>query len=79
MTYFWFWLFNHVEAMDSAEKICNFFIIIFITEAEYKVKTKWIAADFSKGKEVYRHIENELSGIPVGILGKFERGNYRSN
>ncbi|XP_005189421.2 hydroxysteroid dehydrogenase-like protein 1 [Musca domestica] len=37
-------------------------------ESEYKVKTKWIAADFSKGKEVYGHIENELAGIPVGIL-----------
>ncbi|XP_023301046.2 hydroxysteroid dehydrogenase-like protein 1 isoform X1 [Lucilia cuprina] len=37
-------------------------------EAEYKVKTKWIAADFSKGREIYQHIENELAGIPVGIL-----------
>ncbi|XP_075153827.1 inactive hydroxysteroid dehydrogenase-like protein 1 [Haematobia irritans] len=37
-------------------------------ETEFKVKTKWIAADFSKGKEIYGHIENELSGIPVGIL-----------
>lgn len=41
-----------------------------IAESEYKVKTKWIAADFSKGREVYGHIENELAGIPVGILGK---------
>ncbi|XP_065355735.1 inactive hydroxysteroid dehydrogenase-like protein 1 [Calliphora vicina] len=37
-------------------------------EAEYKVKTKWIAADFSQGKEIYKHIEQELAGIPVGIL-----------
>lgn len=37
-------------------------------EAEYKVKTKWIAADFSKGKEIYRHIEQELAVIPVAIL-----------
>ncbi|XP_011191480.2 inactive hydroxysteroid dehydrogenase-like protein 1 [Zeugodacus cucurbitae] len=37
-------------------------------ENEFKVKTKWIVADFSKGREVYTHIERELSGIPVGIL-----------
>lgn len=34
------------------------------------MKTKWIVADFAKGREVYAHIERELSGIPVGILGK---------
>lgn len=44
---------------------------MFSIEAEFKVKTKWIAADFSKGKEIYKHIEQELAGIPVGILGKF--------
>ena len=43
---------------------------ISITESEFKVKTKWIAADFSKGRQIYEHIENELSGVPVGILGK---------
>ncbi|TMW54889.1 hypothetical protein DOY81_000122 [Sarcophaga bullata] len=37
-------------------------------ETDYKVKTKWIAVDFSKGREVYKHIEQELAGIPVGIL-----------
>lgn len=37
-------------------------------ESEFKVKTKWIAADFAKGREVYKHIEKELEGIPVGIL-----------
>ncbi|XP_037960400.1 hydroxysteroid dehydrogenase-like protein 1 [Teleopsis dalmanni] len=37
-------------------------------ESEFKVKTKWIAADFSKGREIYTHIEQELSGIPIGIL-----------
>ncbi|KAM7353654.1 hydroxysteroid dehydrogenase-like protein 1 isoform 2-T3 [Cochliomyia hominivorax] len=37
-------------------------------ETEYKVKTKWIAVDFAKGKEIYKHIEQELAGIPVGIL-----------
>ncbi|XP_026480547.1 inactive hydroxysteroid dehydrogenase-like protein 1 [Ctenocephalides felis] len=37
-------------------------------ESQYPVKTKTIVADFSKGQEIYKHIENELSGIPVGIL-----------
>lgn len=39
-------------------------------EMEHKVKTKYIVADFSKGRPVYEHIEKELHGIPVGILGK---------
>lgn len=37
-------------------------------ELVYKVKTKWIVADFAKGREVYEHIRKELEGIPVGIL-----------
>ncbi|XP_030384126.1 inactive hydroxysteroid dehydrogenase-like protein 1 isoform X2 [Scaptodrosophila lebanonensis] len=37
-------------------------------EAQYKVKTKWIAVDFAKGREVYDEIVKELAGIPVGIL-----------
>lgn len=39
-------------------------------EAKYPVKTKWIAADFSKGVEIYDHILKELEGIDVGILGE---------
>lgn len=39
-------------------------------ESLYPVKTKWIVADFSKGKDIYEDIEQQLSGIPVGILGK---------
>lgn len=39
-------------------------------EAKYSVKTKWIAADFSKSEGIYDHIKQELSGIEVGILGK---------
>lgn len=34
------------------------------------MKTKWIAADFSDGIKTYDHIQRELSGIPVGILGE---------
>lgn len=37
-------------------------------ELEFKVKTKWIVADFAKGREVYEHIRKELESIPVGIL-----------
>ncbi|TDG47829.1 hypothetical protein AWZ03_005783 [Drosophila navojoa] len=37
-------------------------------ESEHKVKTKWIAVDFAKGREAYEQIEKELAGIPVGIL-----------
>ncbi|XP_068621429.1 inactive hydroxysteroid dehydrogenase-like protein 1 [Battus philenor] len=37
-------------------------------EQESSVKTKIIVADFSKGAEVYRHIEEELKDIPLGIL-----------
>ncbi|XP_055920438.1 inactive hydroxysteroid dehydrogenase-like protein 1 [Eupeodes corollae] len=37
-------------------------------ESEFKVKTKYIVADFAKGREVYEHIQKELEGIPVGIL-----------
>lgn len=42
-----------------------------VSEAEYGVKTKVIVADFSKGKKVYEHIEEELRDIPVGILGTY--------
>lgn len=38
-------------------------------ESTYPVKTKWIAADFSNGNEIYEHIKKELEGIQVGILG----------
>lgn len=41
------------------------------SEKDYPVKTKWITADFSEGEKTYKHIEQELAGIPVGILGKF--------
>ncbi|CAH0603534.1 unnamed protein product [Chrysodeixis includens] len=37
-------------------------------EKEHSVKTKVVVADFSKGAEVYPHIEEELKDIPVGIL-----------
>lgn len=44
--------------------------IIFLNlESKYPVKTKWIAADFSQGIQIYDHIKKELTGIEIGILG----------
>jgi hypothetical protein len=40
-----------------------------LAELKFKVKTKTIAADFSKGQPVFDVIEEELKDIPVGILG----------
>ncbi|CAB3231525.1 unnamed protein product [Arctia plantaginis] len=37
-------------------------------EKKHSVKTKVIVADFSKGAEIYGHIETELKDIPIGIL-----------
>ncbi|XP_023712321.1 hydroxysteroid dehydrogenase-like protein 1 isoform X2 [Cryptotermes secundus] len=37
-------------------------------ESKFPVKTKTIAADFSKGRPVFDIIEQELKDIPVGIL-----------
>lgn len=34
------------------------------------MKTKVVVADFSKGAEVYAHIEQELGDLPIGILGE---------
>ena len=53
--------------------ICLLKTFLYFTESKYPVKTKWIAADFSQGISVYDHIKNELSGIPVGILGKYNK------
>ncbi|XP_047545190.1 inactive hydroxysteroid dehydrogenase-like protein 1 isoform X1 [Vanessa atalanta] len=37
-------------------------------EKLHSVKTKTIVADFSKGTEIYPHIEEQLKDIPLGIL-----------
>ncbi|XP_026328000.1 inactive hydroxysteroid dehydrogenase-like protein 1 [Hyposmocoma kahamanoa] len=37
-------------------------------EKEHNVKTKVIVADFSRGPEIYKHIEEELGDLPLGIL-----------
>lgn len=52
-----------------------FFFFIISIEALYPVKTKWIVADFSQGEKVYDHIEKQLAGIPVGILGECVKWN----
>lgn len=41
-----------------------------ILEINPKIQVKIIVADFSKGKEIYGKIKDELKDIPVGILGK---------
>jgi len=43
--------------------------IVFLPESKFRVKTKTIAADFSKGQTAFDVIEEELRDIPVGILG----------
>lgn len=37
-------------------------------EKNYKVRTKIIAADFSKGREIYESIKESLEGLDVGVL-----------
>ncbi|XP_034667785.1 hydroxysteroid dehydrogenase-like protein 1 [Drosophila subobscura] len=37
-------------------------------ESESKVQTKIVIADFTKGAEVYQHIEKELASLPIAIL-----------
>ncbi|ETN57860.1 steroid dehydrogenase [Anopheles darlingi] len=37
-------------------------------ESKYSVKTKWIAIDFSSGREIYDQLRKELDTVPVGIL-----------
>jgi 17beta-estradiol 17-dehydrogenase / very-long-chain 3-oxoacyl-CoA reductase len=38
-------------------------------EEEFGIETKIIVADFSKGRTVFDHIEQELKNVDVGILG----------
>lgn len=56
---------NIVLIARSKEKLINCAQEI---ENEFRVETKWIQADFSKGAIVYDHIAKELDDIPVGIL-----------
>ncbi|CAF4872240.1 unnamed protein product [Pieris macdunnoughi] len=64
-------------ALELAQKSINIVLISRNTDKlksaaeeieKYGVKTKIIVADFSKGIEVYQHIEDELKDIPIGIL-----------
>jgi hypothetical protein len=43
--------------------------IVLLPESQFRVKTKTIAADFSKGQSAFDVIEEEIGDIPVGILG----------
>lgn len=59
----------HATAQYVLDWVWTFILFCFV-ESLYSVKTKYIVADFSGGKEIYDEIEQQLSGIPVGILGK---------
>lgn len=39
-----------------------------MTEAQFKVRTKVIEADFTGGDEIYDAIEKELMGFDVSVL-----------
>jgi len=36
-----------------------------------KMCQKIVIADFTKGSQVYEHIEKETADVPISILGKF--------
>lgn len=56
---------NIVIISRNPEKLKN---VAAEIEKQHSVKTKVVVADFSRGAEVYPHIEEELKDIPVGIL-----------
>lgn len=39
-------------------------------EADFEVKTRTIAADFSTGPKAIEIVREELGDLPIGILGK---------
>lgn len=41
-----------------------------ILENNKKIEVKIIAADFSKGQEIFDKIKTQIRDIPIGILGK---------
>jgi 17beta-estradiol 17-dehydrogenase / very-long-chain 3-oxoacyl-CoA reductase len=43
-------------------------IFIELPEETYKVQTKIIVVDFTKGKEIFKKIEEEIKGLEIGIL-----------
>lgn len=45
-----------------------FFFPLFITETEFKVKTKIVAIDFSGDLQIYEKIAYEITGYNIGIL-----------
>lgn len=46
-------------------------LICFHIESLYPIQTRIIVVDFSDGRDIYNRIKEELSTIPVGILGKY--------
>jgi hypothetical protein len=48
----------------------DFLLIFLISELTYHVKTKIIVANFTEGDlKTYNEIQNELTGMRIGILG----------
>ncbi len=45
-----------------------FMIFIELPEETYKVQTKIIVVDFTKGKEIFKKIDEEIKGLEIGIL-----------
>ncbi len=43
-------------------------IFIELPEETYKVQTKIIVVDYTKGKEVFKKIEEEIKGLEIGVL-----------
>jgi len=43
---------------------------LFLADCGAGVQTKIVIADFTKGSQVYEHIEKETANIPISILGK---------
>nr|XP_002733503.1 PREDICTED: estradiol 17-beta-dehydrogenase 12-B-like [Saccoglossus kowalevskii] len=56
---------NIVLISRTLEKLQN---VAQEIETQYKVKTKVIAVDFTKGVEIYEEIEKELKGLEIGTL-----------
>jgi 17beta-estradiol 17-dehydrogenase / very-long-chain 3-oxoacyl-CoA reductase len=43
-------------------------IFIELPEETYKVQTKIIVVDFTKGKEIFKKIDEEIKGLEIGVL-----------
>lgn len=56
--------------LQNVVKVWSNFHYIYVSESEFSVKTKIIAADFTKGAAAINRVKEELGSLPIGILGK---------